>query len=532
MRFENIIKTLEKENHLEFQSYNLSNNLEINKIRLLEEWSPEDHGILYIGNIYEFESLVKRKSFFQKPYRNIAFILGVEENNTDNSLPMESIDSLMGSLEMKNSVDYAAIPEKLILKVDQLANRLLNSQTQSNHEIAELLALTMKGTDLKRLLEFSSQKLKNPLVVIDSGFRIIATSQEDIIADPIWNKNIQRGYCSYEFIKEVHRLEKKGPFPENSSVFQVKCEFSLYNKLCSKIFWKDKLVGYVIMLEVNKANLSFSQELLPFVGSSVCDILLRTDEYKRIFGSKEENLLYELIHGAEEDHIQIQLKINQVQLHENMVCIIIRPNEYLSNIHAETFLKERLNQILPRSNCMKEKENLIILCKAKQDGRIDKIQEEKLSSLFNEGVLHIGISNSFNNIMELKGAYHQCLHLYKVSLKLRVDKKIMYFSDFGFYLLLSRLKENDLMQYSHPALKILRSHDHLHNSELYKTLHALVSCQFQMTKTAEVLSIHRNSLSYRVNKILDLTGVDIEDNDEIFRLGYAFKIEKYCRVSK
>jgi DNA-binding PucR family transcriptional regulator len=53
-----------------------------------------------------------------------------------------------------------------------------------------------------------------------------------------------------------------------------------------------------------------------------------------------------------------------------------------------------------------------------------------------------------------------------------------------------------------------------------------------MTKTAEVLSIHRNSLSYRVNKILDLTGVDIEDNDEIFRLGYAFKIEKYCRVSK
>ncbi len=52
-----------------------------------------------------------------------------------------------------------------------------------------------------------------------------------------------------------------------------------------------------------------------------------------------------------------------------------------------------------------------------------------------------------------------------------------------------------------------------------------------MIKAAEALSIHRNSLSYRINKIIDLTGLDLTSNEDIFRLSYGFKVEKYCKVA-
>ena len=97
--------------------------------------------------------------------------------------------------------------------------------------------------------------------------------------------------------------------------------------------------------------------------------------------------------------------------------------------------------------------------------------------------------------------------------------------------MLSSLEEKDLLQYSHPALNILRKYDHEHKGELYKTLQVFIDHQSQMIKTAESLFIHRNSLSYRINKIIKLTGLDLSNNEEVFRLSYGFKVEKFCKIA-
>jgi DNA-binding PucR family transcriptional regulator len=107
----------------------------------------------------------------------------------------------------------------------------------------------------------------------------------------------------------------------------------------------------------------------------------------------------------------------------------------------------------------------------------------------------------------------------------------MYFEKYSFYVMISEMKERELFQFSHPALRTLREHDQAHNSELYETLCVFTRCRGHMIKAAEILSIHRNSLSYRISRILDLTGLDLQDDEEIFRLICGFKLEQYLRVS-
>ena len=53
----------------------------------------------------------------------------------------------------------------------------------------------------------ASKILNNPIVVIDLSYRILAHSDADDINENIWLENIQRGYCSYEFIAEVKKLK-------------------------------------------------------------------------------------------------------------------------------------------------------------------------------------------------------------------------------------------------------------------------------------------------------------------------------------
>ena len=61
------------------------------------------------------------------------------------------------------------------------------------------------------------------------------------------------------------------------------------------------------------------------------------------------------------------------------------------------------------------------------------------------------------------------------------------------------------LRFLHP----LSAHDSETNSELMQTLRAYLDADGSTTKTAATLFIHRNSLSYRLNRIGELLGVSL-----------------------
>lgn len=61
------------------------------------------------------------------------------------------------------------------------------------------------------------------------------------------------------------------------------------------------------------------------------------------------------------------------------------------------------------------------------------------------------------------------------------------------------------------SLQILQKEDEEKNTEFYETLKTYFLCGHNAVETANVLHIHRNTLVYRLEKIRDLTGMDIED---------------------
>ncbi len=59
----------------------------------------------------------------------------------------------------------------------------------------------------------------------------------------------------------------------------------------------------------------------------------------------------------------------------------------------------------------------------------------------------------------------------------------------------------------------LLKYDHEKGGELVQTLEAYVECNFSRTKTSDKLHIHRNSLNYRLQKIEELLGQDVDKID-------------------
>ncbi len=102
---------------------------------------------------------------------------------------------------------------------------------------------------------------------------------------------------------------------------------------------------------------------------------------------------------------------------------------------------------------------------------------------------------------------------------------VTYFGDLGLYQLLTGLASNaEAARFYRKTLGKLISHDDARNAELVQTLDAFFASHGNLSQTATRLHIHRNTLTYRLEQIAQITQLDLDDADARFSLQLALKL--------
>lgn len=102
---------------------------------------------------------------------------------------------------------------------------------------------------------------------------------------------------------------------------------------------------------------------------------------------------------------------------------------------------------------------------------------------------------------------------------------VTYFGDLEFYQLLTLLRNNmESDRFFRRTLGRLLAHDEAHNAELVQTLEGFFACHGNASRTADRLHIHRNTLTYRLERIAEITQLDLDDPDARFSLQLALKL--------
>lgn len=105
------------------------------------------------------------------------------------------------------------------------------------------------------------------------------------------------------------------------------------------------------------------------------------------------------------------------------------------------------------------------------------------------------------------------------------NSPVTYFGDLGLYQLLAGLGGSaEAARFYRRTLGKLLSHDDSRNTELVHTLEAFFTCHGNLSQTAARLHIHRNTLTYRLEQIAQITQLDLDDADARFSLQLALKL--------
>jgi hypothetical protein len=137
----------------------------------------------------------------------------------------------------------------------------------------------------------------------------------------------------------------------------------------------------------------------------------------------------------------------------------------------------------------------------------------------------IGISMPFSKMEDAWSRYHQCMTAIGTGKQQVVHAEEIAFS----WLLGETAKANARPRFRHPALEILREKSGKGAAELYETLWQYLLHERNNNETAKALGIHRNTLSYRLLQIEELTALNLDNAEDRHFALLSFLLEKHAR---
>jgi purine catabolism regulator len=151
----------------------------------------------------------------------------------------------------------------------------------------------------------------------------------------------------------------------------------------------------------------------------------------------------------------------------------------------------------------------------------------RLSSLFPQVGFMFGVGCVVDRLVRLVESYDQGLHAVEAGRKVFQDRHVIHYSDIYIEdMLLSIGQHSALLMLYTSLLQPLYQYDVKNGTDLFKTLESFVRHGGNTRQVAVELYIHRNSVSYRLDRIQDILCVDLFNPEIRIRLDLLFRAWK------
>ena len=132
-------------------------------------------------------------------------------------------------------------------------------------------------------------------------------------------------------------------------------------------------------------------------------------------------------------------------------------------------------------------------------------------------LLYVGVGSLMTDISKLYISYSRAKAAVRMAKKRKSE--LLYFDEMGLYRLLYMVNDNRLLkEMEEEPLEPLLSYDKKHNANYTETLELYLKYNGSIQAVSDAMFTHRNTVIYRMNKIKEMLGTNLEKTEE--RLPY------------
>ena len=150
-----------------------------------------------------------------------------------------------------------------------------------------------------------------------------------------------------------------------------------------------------------------------------------------------------------------------------------------------------------------------------------------LAALSKDGPIDAGISQPAASAAECQRAYREADQALSFGRRLFGPASVTDFRDLHVYRLLFAFRSSpELWIFCRSTLGALIDYDQAHGAALLDTLDVFFAARGNLTQASERLKIHRNTLLYRLRRIGQISGMDVESPDDMLALQVALRTHR------
>ncbi len=433
----------------------------------------------------------------------------------------------------------ARLVEKAIISL--LVDRKVQIERRGTQIYRQLTQISSRNEGMPELINTMARLTNKSIVIQDKRLRILHSS-------------VQPEFVSYweeieTFLKKLDNLpieyqDRHRVSEADDSVQMQSLSTPNIARLVSPVITSDIGRGYLSIIgrdtELDDIDLLVAEH-----GAAACALEMAkqkavSDTEKRLRGTFLDRLLIGDVSQQEAVRQGERFEHDMTQTH---LAIVLSWHDKSANAPSNRRLETTINTVINNQRVkalvwQRERENEVLVFHATDpENPIDS--SSKLAETFAAEIqrqhpqykLAIGLGQPAREISQWRISYRDAVQALELAMRLQTDTPL-YIGDLGVYQLILSLSDRDkLLDFTNRTLGSLLDYDMRQHADLLKTLEAFFACHGNLSQTAEMLIVHRNTLLYRMNRINEIAGIDLNRPETRLALHLALTIRRLLALN-
>jgi hypothetical protein len=443
---------------------------------------------------------------------------------------LEAVDKYLGFFE-----SVFAFRDVLIFDV---YNAVQNIYSRFDGWDAELQDILIRGNAVQSMLDCSDGIFNNPLILHDSYYKVISFSKKYADTFPMMSFMPQEQSAAHIDLSgyDIYSKQRAVLFPTTMTGVR-----SLY----VNIFQQNRLQYRLLVLEYSRKFYPSDSSLLEHLAERIQPMLADVSE-DAAGRMRLSSVIKKMLTGEymEDAYIKERLdKFNWRETHAYMCMKVSLDSGSFGNF-PEAIIHDGIKEIVPGACIFEHEGAAAVFLNMSDPGenspkdasmdifdgfsgkKADRFSVALGTFLIDHG-LKAGSSSQFagRDFKDIKLYYRQAEIALDLGVRNAPLAHLYYFNAFvKRHILEAIVKELPAPMLCAPELIKLQDYDSKHKTELLRTISTYLQNHLSHTQTSIELGIHRSTLMYRLDRIRDIGGFNIEDSENQWHLLLSFKL--------
>ena len=439
-------------------------------------------------------------------------------------------------VEISEDLHYWGIIRYVIMQVFDKATARLK-YFKITHDNFNTFILTNNGScnTASDIIKFLSVMIENPVVLYYGNLNCMVSTNSDnsklILSDEIqpYKPNI---ITKFQYMKQM-----KGSCVQYVVKFAILNEMEIYITITEENRELTELDYMAIENAIINLQYGFLSEFAQ-------------DEVKKKYQRDiVHNILNGLLSSKEMTEAAAQLGMKESDTYRVVDFHTITKNvqrKYTKEqLHEVGVIEGELMHLLPDALIYRNMDQIVMIQQvdSKQTELEYQKEMEEVEDVIQRSILYrkkdtdfqIGIGKSVEGYQRLKESYHEASQAIKYIEIIRQvtgdkNKSVVHYSNLGFFQIFGEIDDvTELERYIPETLKKLYLYDDEHKGELITTLQMYLRNNQSIKKTADAMFVHYRTISYRLEKIKQISGINFDNANEVLAVSNGLIIYKMLK---